>query len=896
VPEQRPFVERVHAVLCVLYPKDFREAWGAEMKAALRESVRIEEGRVRRAPILLRMVWDTVGSALVLRLSARRQRDPHGMGWGGRVMNSWRTSMRLALRSVVRRPGFAVVAIATMALGIAANSTIFSLVHSVLLTPLPYDQPEELVFVWSDFTAAGIPRGWTSGPQSDALVREGDLFEGFAVLGGAGLYVSGMDGVGQERLYGNRVTANLFDLLGVEAALGRTFLPGEQGEGAPTVTVLTHDLWARQFGANADLVGNDILVNGTPFTVVGVMPEGFLFRMHQSLGTASAPDLWVPMDMDLATMSTDAHMFATLGRLRDGVSSEQGAAQLEAVGRRYGTDVYNTDDFRLYPTAVHYDLVKDVQPALVMLMAAVGMLLLIVAANMATLFLGRALAAERDVAIRTALGAGRGSIMTMLLSEALLIAGLGGVLGLAASAWTLDLFVGLIPDGIPRGEDIAIGLPVIAFTVMITLLVGLGVGILPALRFSHPRLSEVLKEGGTRGGAGTRARRAQRWLVTAQVAVSVVLLAGAGLLGRSLLALFQVDPGFDPAGVVVASVTMPPEGYSEREDILRYSDRLSERISGLPGVEAVGFTTAVPLSAGANQSPMELGSAELPPGPDDVGVESSDWWRVSEGYVSAIGLDVVEGRAFSTQDRGEDVVMIDEVLARQYWPTTSPVGAYINRDSIGQGGERIVGVVSHGRLYDVYQDDRGQVLRPLWSRPARSFSLTVRSGGDATSLVQTLRTVLNEIDTTVPVRFEIMDERVSASLARWRFSLMLMGLFATAALFLAGLGVYGVVAYSVARRTRELGIRIALGAGRSEVSGMVLGQGLRMVGVGLAVGLIASLGLGRLLGALLYGVRPSDPVTIVAVALLLFLTALASTLIPVRRATRISPTEALQAE
>lgn len=811
-------------------------------------------------------------------------------------MNSWRSSMRLALRGMVRRPGFAVVAVATMALGIAANSTIFSLVHSVLLKPLPYDQPEELVFVWSDFSSVGIPRGWTSGPQSDALAREADLFEGFAVLGAAGLYVSAMDGVGQERLYGNRVTANLFEILGVEAARGRTFLPEEQGEGAAKVTVLTHDLWARQFGGDVDLVGNDILVNGEPFTVVGVMPEGFLFRMHQSLGTASAPDLWIPMDMDLAAMSADAHMFATLGRLRDGVSLQQATAQLEAIGRRYGTDVYRTDNFRLYPTAVHNDLVKDVRPALLMLMAAVGMLLLIVAANMATLFLGRALAAERDVAVRTALGAGRGSIMTMMFAEALLIAGLGGVLGLAVSKWTLDVFVGLIPNGIPRGEDIAVDLPVGAFTVAITLLVGLGAGLLPALRFSRPRLSEVLKEGGARGGASTRARRAQRWLVTGQVAVSVVLLAGAGLLGRSLLALFQVDPGFDPQGVVIASVTMPPEGYPEREDILSYSDRLSARIASLPGVAAVGFTTAVPLSAGANQSPMELGAAEVPPGGDDGRVESSDWWRVSEGYAAAIGLDVVEGRAFSAQDRGEEVVMIDEVLARQYWPTTSPLGVYINRDSIGQGGERIVGVVSHGRLYDVYRDDRGQVIRPLWSRQARSFVLTVRTAGDAGSLIPTLRTVLMEMDATVPVRFELMDERVADSLARWRFSFMLMGLFGVAALFLAGLGVYGVIAYSVTRRTRELGIRIALGAGRNEVSGMVLGQALRMVAVGLAVGLVASLGLGRLLGALIYGVRPTDPVTLVGVALVLFFTACASALIPVLRATRISPTEALQAE
>lgn len=315
----------------------------------------------------------------------------------------------------------------------------------------------------------------------------------------------------------------------------------------------------------------------------------------------------------------------------------------------------------------------------------------------------------------------------------------------------------------------------------------------------------------------------------------------------------------------------------------------------MPGVEAVGFTTTLPLSAGASQSPIDVGDAESPP-PADGSPESADWWRASEGYVAAMGLDVVDGRAFSVADRGESVVMIDEVLARRYWPTVSPVGAYINRDSIGQGGERIVGVVSHGRLYDVYRDDRVQVIRPFSAAPARSFSMTVRMSGDGEAMIPALRRVMNEVDSSVLPRFGMMDERVDESLARWRFSLILMGLFAGAALLLAGLGVYGVVACSVTRRTRELGIRIALGAGRGEVSGMVLWQGARMVVVGLGLGLVASLGLGRLLGALLYGVRPADPVTVVGVSIVLFATACASALIPMRRAMRISPTEALQSE
>jgi len=897
VPERRPLIERVHGALLFLYPRDFRDEYGDEMRSALRGSVRIEQERPGSHSILLRMAWDMVRTAIELRLGRSRSRDVHfEMGWGERTMNAWTQSMKLALRGIRRRPGFAVIAVLTMALGIAANSTIFSLVHSVLLKPLPYEQPEQLVFVWSDFSTIGIPRGWTSGPQTTRMREEADLFDGLAVLGYVGFAIAGRDGSGSRQIYANRVSADLFDVLGVEAALGRTFLPEEEGEGAPHVTVLTHELWARQFASDPSLIGQDVFLSGTPYTVIGIMPQGFSFRMHQSLGTAAAPELWVPFRQDLATMSTDSHSFATLARMRDGVTLAQSTAQLEAIGQRYGVEVYEADDFRLYPVPLHNDLVKDVRPALLMLMGGVGLLLMIVLATMATLFLGRAAARERDVAVRTALGADRRSIVTLMLAETLVIAAMGGVLGLVFSAWTLDMFVSLIPNGIPRGEDIAVGVPVAAFTVFLTLLVGLAAGILPALRLSRPELSEVLKDGGIRGGASQRAQGMQRLLVVGQVAISVVLLTGAGLLGRSLLGLSDVDPGFDADGVVLAALTLPSNAYPEREDLQAFTDRLSERLRAIPGVEAVGFTSTVPLSARANQRPMDFAAAEVPPSPTEGQTETSDTWRASEGYVEAMGLRVLDGRAFTLQDRGQDVVMIDEVLARRYWPTTSPVGAYINRDSIGEGGQRIVGVVSHGRLYNVYEDDRGQVIFLLSERHSRSFTVTVRAAAGVETVMPSVRRILTELDSTLPAPLEVMDERVAESLARWRFSLMLMGLFAGAALFLAGLGLYGVVSYSVTRRTRELGIRIALGAADREVSQMVVGQALRMVGVGIAVGLVASLGLGRVLGALLYGVRPSDPLTMAGVVAVLLTVACGSAMLPARRATRISPTEAFRSE
>lgn len=895
MPDRAELAERVHALLILLYPRDFRERYGHELQSAVRESMRIEGERRSRFSVAFLVAWDVVRSATAMRVAGLRRWGTVRNRGGGGMMNAWTQSIRLAIRGLRRRPGFTLVAAATMALGIAASSTIFSLVHAVLLKPMPFEEPDELVFVWSDFSRIGVPRGWLSGPQTVRLDEEADLFDGFAVLRGASVDVAGADGAHPRRVRANQVTANLFDLLGVAAAFGRTFSPGEDGAGAPQVVVLGNDLWTTQFGADPSLVGKDVYLDGLAYRVVGIMPRGFVFRMHSSLGAARAPDLWVPLDVDLASLPVQSHSLAALGRMKDGVSIEQAAAQLEALGQRYGKEKYRVDDFRLYPVALQADLVKEVRPALLMLAGGVGLLLLIVVANLATLFLGRSAMGETDVAIRTALGAGRGAILTLSLSESLFIALVGGLAGLACSAWTLDAFVGLVPNGIPRSEEISVGWATAGVTTLVTLLVGLAAGLIPARRTSRG-LAEVLREGGARGGVGLRARLAQRGLVVAQVAISALLLAGAGLLGRSLLALADVDPGFDPVGVVTAAISLPSNRYPDADARRAMMDRILERLEGAPDVKAVGLTTATPLSAAADQTPLELGAAEISPGSDDGPKETMDWWRATEGYVEAMGLRVVEGRSFTREDRGQQVVMIDEVLARRYWPTSSPLGAYIDREPDGSGGERIVGVVSHGRLYNVYEDDRGQAIFPMATRPPGGFVVTVRTAGPTDRMVPFVRSAIAAVDPALPVDIQTMEEVVAESLARWRFSLALMALFAAAALFLSGLGVYGVISYGVTRRTRELGIRMALGADRGSVIRLVTGQGLRLVGLGLAVGLLASLGLGRFLGALLYGVAPSDVVTAGCVAAVLLSVALASAALPARRATRISPTEAFRSE
>lgn len=895
-------------LLVRLYPRELRARFGDELRSALEASLRRERAEPGVRFMVLRVIWDVLRSAVALRAGWRRPAMKKRDGWeaiersmkptgrGGRTMEGWGQASRIALRGMRRRPGFAITAVATVALGIGASSTVFSLVYGVLLKPMPYEEPRELVYVWGDFSSIGIPRAWLSGPQTVRLEREADLFEGFAVLRATEVDLDGSEGEPPQRVRANTVTWDLFEILGVKAALGRTFAPADQGEGAAGVVILDHGLWTQRFGADPGIVGRRIRVDQMPREVIGIMPKGFEFRMHSSLGNAQAPDLWIPFDQDLSSFSAGNHMFAALGRMRDGVSIEQARAQLQAIGRRYGQEAYGQGDFRLYPVALHQDLVKEVRPALLTLTAGVALLLLIVAANLATLFLGRAAAREQDVAVRTALGAGRASIMGLVLVEVLLIAVLGGVLGLILSAWTLDLFLGLVPGDIPRSEDVSVSGAVAGVTVLVTLVLGLATGLLPALKSSRPVLATMLREGGARGGQGREKRLLQRGLVVGQVTLSALLLTGAGLLGRSLANLFEVDPGFEAAGVITASVSLPPGRYPDGSDRLEFMDRAMERLQALPGVAAVGITSTLPLSASANQTPMELGAAEVPPTDGDGSADSTDWWRATPGFVEALGLRVLDGRAFRPEDRDQDVVMIDEVMARRYWPTTSPVGAHINRDSVGAGGDRIVGVVSHARLYNVYEDDRGQAIFPMATGPARSFDIAVRAEGAPAATAEEVRTVLSDLDPALPVELGFMEEAVSASLARWRFSLLLMAAFAVAALFLAGLGVYGVVSYAVTRRTRELGIRMALGADRSEVARMVVRQGVGLVLVGLVAGLMASVGLGRFLGALLYGVSPGDLVTAASVGAVLLAVAWGSSALPARRATRISPTEAFRAE
>jgi predicted permease len=812
------------------------------------------------------------------------------------MRNIWQ-DFRFAGRVLSKNPGFTAVAVLTLALGIGINTAIFSVVNAILLRPLPYKDPDQLVLLNHNYPKIDL-KASVSAPGYKHYRETAKSFEGLAAMS---FWSANITGEGEpERLQGMMTSANLFPLLRAEAARGRVLLPEEEEAGRDRVAVITDGLWRRRFGADPNLVGKNVSLNGESYQIVGVMPPDFQFGREVGM----AIEIWSPLSFTPQQLSMDnigrENLFV-LARLKPGVSFEQAQGEMNAIADALRGQLMpglTVNDWGLKLTPMAEQVVGDIRPMLWMLLGAVGLVLLIACANVANLLLARSAARHKEIAIRTALGAGRGRVIRQLLTESVLLAVVGGALGLLLATWGVDLLLSLNESKIPRASEVGVDLWVLGFTVGVSLLTGVLFGLAPALQASKVDLHDALKEGG-RSGSGGMKRGARSVLVVAEMALALVLLIGAGLLIKSFAQLQQVNPGFRPEGVLSMQLTLPEAKYKEPRQRQEFYRQLMERVRALPGVEAAGATNVLPLS-GQNQS----GSFNIEgrPVPQGQSPPHGDRWLVTADYFRTMNIPLVRGRYFTEQD-GPDapgVAMVDETMARKYWPGEDPVGKRITFETGPDNQPRwreIVGLVGHVRHKDLEGESRVQYYAPLMQRPNSGIFLAVRTSGDPESLSPAVRGVVREMDKDLPVyKVTTMRQLVSDSMAQRRFSMLMLGIFAVVALVLASVGLYGVLAYSVTQRTREIGVRMALGAQTRDVLKMIVGQGMALALAGVGIGLVIAFAATRLMSSLLYGVTATDPSVFAGVAVLLAGVAFLACYVPARRATRVDPMEALRYE
>jgi putative ABC transport system permease protein len=811
-------------------------------------------------------------------------------------MNTLLSDLRYGLRMLRRNPGFTAVAVITLALGIGANTAIFSVLDAVLLRPLPYTEPQQLVKVWTRFTGIGLPsdQNWVSAPEFRDFQQLNKSFAAIAAIS-TGTFNLGVKG-SPERVVGASVSPSLFTLLGAQARLGRTFLPEEAQPGHDHEILLSDGLWKRAFGGRPDVIGSTIRVDAVPMTVVGVMPAGFDYPQES--------EIWGPLAFspdDLSPSSRGGHGLEVLGRIKPGLSFAQVRTDMDSVGRtmieQNPSYPYATYGFGIILVPLLEETVGDVKTSLWVLMAAVGLVLLIACGNVANLLLVRASGRQKETAVRVALGAGPWRLARQLLTESALLALFGGLAGLAVTPSVLRGLIALSASALPRVVETRIDGWALAFTLALSLATGILFGLAPALQVRRSGNYDALKSGRTtQDGPSNRLRRA---LVMGEGALSLVLLAAAGLLLRSFVQILKVDPGFRPEGVLTLRVSLPDAKYSKDDQVRAFYDDLLSRIQGLPGVEAAGAITLLPLG-GLNGSGTTTIDTQAVPLEDTT--PEADLRGATPGYFNAMGISLVRGRYFDEHDSAtsQPVAIVDETLAQTYWPNQDPVGKRLHlgdRQSTRPPWMTVVGVVKHVRNRTLEARSRVEVYWPQAQRPSGSMAVVVRYSGNPLSLAPTIQKEVSSIDPDLPVyRVRTMSEVMGESVARRCLALILLAVFSGLALLLASVGIYGVTSYSVTQRQQEIGLRMALGARRSDVLGLVIGQGMSLTLAGLGIGLLAALGLTRLMGSLLFAVRPADPIALGGATVLLTSVALLAIFIPARRATKVDPMVALRYE
>ncbi|MFL6227274.1 MAG: ABC transporter permease [Pyrinomonadaceae bacterium] len=807
------------------------------------------------------------------------------------AMGTFWQDIKYGVRVLLKTPLFTAVAVLVIALGIGANTAIFSVVNAVLLRPLHFESPEQLVRVFGTSPRRNnFSRPYSYLNFSDLRTQNGTL-EALGAYTGTSAALSGTDA--PEQITGVLASGDIFRVLKTKPLLGRLLAPEDEKPGGTPVAVISHGLWQRRFGSDPNIVGHQIKLDGKEREIIGVTPADFRFEF-----LTDAADFWTPIDpQGDGFQSRGAIFLEVIGRLKPGVTLGQAQADMEGVMGRLQQEYPNPNTgIGIRLAGAQEELVGDLRPTLLVLLGAVGFVLLIACANVANLLLARAAGRGREIAVRVALGASRARIVRQLLTESTLLACVGGLLGLLFAVWGVDLLNSFIPPDVPRFGETSLDLPVLAFTLGASLLTGVLFGLAPAVHSARIDMNESLKEGG-RGATEGRARnRVHSLLVVAEVALSLVLLVGAGLLVKSFIKLRNTDPGFDPRGTVTASLSLAPVRYTKDEQITQFYDQLIERIKSLPGVEAVGAVSPLPLSGnGMSYSFVITDRPEPPPG---QGLSASARFT-TPGYFRAMGIPLLRGRIFTEQDRADApaVLVVNEAFARRYFSGEEVLGKRLRLGFNRIEGE-VVGVVGDVRGSNLSEPGTPEYYIPQSHAASGDMSLVVRtSTSDPAALTPALRQVVREMDKDQPL-YEVrtMNALVSRSVARQRFSTTLIGVFAALALALAAVGIFSVMSFLVAQRTHEIGIRMALGAQTSDILRMILGRGMTLTLVGVGLGLAAAFGLTRLMRSLLFGVSATDPITFGGVAVLLASVALLACYVPARRATKVDPMIALRYE
>jgi putative ABC transport system permease protein len=815
-------------------------------------------------------------------------------------MDTFLQDIRFGARTLGRNPGFACIAVLTLALGVGANAAIFSVVNAVLLRPLPWSDPDRAVMIWSRWTA--FDKTWVSDGEVNGYRRESRTLSDVGSWGEGQVNLTG-DGE-PERVPAGSVTANLFTVLGASPIRGRTFTPAEDVPNGPNVVILGHGLWQRRYAGDPAVVGRSIQINGVPYEVVGVMPPDFV--LPTDFQNPAPSMLWTPARWNSASTDHGSHGYYAAARLRPGVTVEQARDDLHTLAQSWTAR-------GLYPPQMQFDtvvlslreeVVGTVRRAIWLLFGAVGFLLLIACANVANLLLARAEARQREMAVRTALGAGGVRIIRQLLTESLVLAGISAVAGLLLATIGVRLLALWNPSSIPRVAGATVDWRVFVFTVAVALVTTVLFSLAPAARLLRAGLTDSMKEGGGNATTGSGRRRFSNGLVVVEMALAVVLLVGAGLMLRTLWSLQNVDLGLNPDGVLTMRISLPASAYKDTPQVLDFYSRLTSRLRTLPGVTHAGAARSLPLGSQIGDFGLAVDGYVPPPGTSAKG----DWQIVTDGYMEALGEQVVRGRSIAPSDSRDSqlVGLINEEMARLYWAGRDPLGG---RFRIGNRPERpwvtVVGVVKgvrHNGITSVVKE-KFYIPHAQWARSLgnpnliRSMTLVVKTEADPSALTTSVRGVIREMDPNLPVAdVRTMEDVVGTALSTPRFTSVLLSIFAALALTLSAIGIYGVLAYLVSRRTREIGIRVAIGARRLDVIKMVLGSGLSLALVGIAGGIALAFAITRLLRGLLHGVTPADPATFAAVATLLTVVAVLASAVPAWRASRVDPVIALRSE
>ncbi|MGE0104156.1 MAG: ABC transporter permease [Blastocatellales bacterium] len=803
-------------------------------------------------------------------------------------MTGFFQDFRFGLRLLLKQPGFTIVALIALGLGIGSTSAIFSLVNSVILKPLPYSQPERLMTLWEDHQAQGGPATeYTSPTGLDDWRGLTNTFSEVAAYAGWAPTFAGRDV--PEQLVGAVVSHNMFSLLDVKPFLGRSFEAAEDKRGAGNVAVISHSLWQRAFQADPRAVGRSITLNGESYTLIGVMPQGFRFPV------IADAEIWRTVRPGIGEgCGRGCLVLRVLGRLKQGVTIDAARNEMTSLARRLEKEFPDSNSgvgASLVP--LQEFLIGDVKKPMLIMFGSILLVLLIACANVANLMLARSAARSRELAIRSSLGAGRWRIVRQLLIETMTLALIGGILGVLFSVWLVDLMLALSPDGLSVPSEIRLDPTVLIFTAGITILSGVLAGLAPIFQLSRFDLNQTLKVGG--GGMESSGRRALDVLVAAEFAISLVLLIGAGLLLRSFVKLKSVDTGFDPRGVMTMNVVLPAAGYPERADLGAVTSRILDRVRTIPGVESAGASSSLPLGGSNNDSSFFIEGRPAPaPNREPVAWYSS----VSPDYFKAMKMRMIRGRSISDSDLADttQVVVINQTMANRYFSGEDPIGRRIGNGR-PDGWRTIIGIAADVKHFGIDQLPRPSMFLPLAQMPTRRLNLTLRTATDPVSVVPALRRILASIDPNLaPANLLTMEEIASESISLQRFTLLLTGIFAVLAMILAAAGIYGVMSYAVTQRTREIGIRMALGAGNSNILSLVISRGMLVAAAGLIIGLAGAFGLTRVMSGILFEVSEVDPQTFALVSLIMLLAAFLACLIPAIRAARVNPLITLRYE